>query len=139
MNELLRNGCVLFGMAFLPACQSDGPIEGLNLSTTTKPLPLIATIGKAMQKCWFKGGHAGFKPFRLSDESNSYAGRPRLLLVPKHKPTGLPSLVVQAEIRQGKTNLQVFGPLLSTPIGRSVNQDIARWSGGNSSCKATSS
>ena len=74
-----------------------------------KPLPLIATIGKAMQKCWFKSGHAAFKPFRMADESNSYAGRPRLLLVPKNNPAGLPKLVIQAQKTKGTTNLQVYG------------------------------
>ncbi len=137
MNELLRNGCLLLGMAFLPACQSESPVEGLNLTMQTKPLPLIATIGKAIQKCWFKSGHAAFKPFRMADESNSYAGRPRLLLVPKNNPAGLPKLVIQAENTKGTTNLQVYGPLLSTAIGKRINGDIRRWSAGNTSCQAS--
>ena len=137
MNEILRNGCVLLGMAFLPACQSQAPVESLNLTLPAKPLPIIVSIGKTMQKCWFKGG--GFAAYRMSDESNSYSGRPRLLLVPKKRPTGLPSLVIQAQANKGKsdTTLQVYGPLLATSLGKRINEDIRRWSGGNYTCKAS--
>ena len=136
MNELLRNGCILLGLVTLPACQSGGPVEGLNLSSTKKPLEIIALIGKSMQKCWFKSGNRSFKPYRLADESNSYAGRPRLLLVPGKNPTGLPSLVVQAEIVGGKTKVQAYGPLLSTGAGQSISADLKNWAGGNSACKS---
>lgn len=136
MNELLRNGCLLFGLSTLPACQSGGPVEGINLSTSTKPVAIIASIGKSMQKCWFKTGDPAFRAFRLANESNSYAGRPRLLLVPKNKPTGLPSLVVQAEKTSGATKIQVFGPLLSTKSGQSISTDLKNWATGSSACKS---
>lgn len=136
MNELFRNGCMLLGLSTLPACQTGGPVEGLHLTTGTTPVVIIAAIGKSMQKCWFKTGNPVFKVFRLANESNSYAGRPRLLLVPKNKPTGLPSLVVQAEKANGATKIQAFGPLLSTKSGQFISSDLKNWASGSSACKS---
>lgn len=134
MNEFLRNSCALLGLTFMSACQSGGPVEGLNLTINSAPLPLIASIGKSIQKCWFKSGNVNFKPFKLANESNSYAGRPRLLLVPRNNPTGLPSLVIQAEKLNGATKLQLFGPLLSTQTGEYISTDIKNWTAGSSAC-----
>jgi hypothetical protein len=134
MNELFRNGCLLLGMAFLPACQSGGPVDTISLSTPAKPQTLIVSVGKLMQKCWFKSGNRTFRSFRLANETNSFAGRPRLLLVPKNKPTGLPSLVVQAENHKGATQLQIFGPLLSTQAGQAISADIKNWTSGKTTC-----
>ncbi len=135
MNELLRNGCLLFGLATLPACQSGGDARGLNLSTSTQPLTIIASIGKTIQKCWFKSGDPVFSKFRMANESNSHSGRPRLLLVPKNKPTGLPSLVVQAQKTDGKTEITAFGPLFSTKAGNAITADLKNWAAGETACK----
>ena len=134
MNELFRIGCMFFTMSALSACQSGAPAKELKLSSMTKPLPLIVSIGKSMQKCWMKGNNAAFRPYRLANETNSYAGRPRLLLVPKNKPTGLPSLVVQVEEIGGSTRLQAFGPLLSTNAGQAISNDLKNWTLGSSAC-----
>lgn len=135
MNEMLRNGCLLFGLVMIPACQSGGPADGLNLTSAQKPLTIIASIGRTMQKCWFKTRDPVFTKFRLANESNSHTGRPRLLLVPKNKPTGLPSLVVQAEKKNGATTIQAFGPLLSTSAGQSISDDLKNWAAGKTVCK----
>ena len=41
-------------------------------------------------------------------------------------------LVVQAE--GTSSNVQVFGPLMNEPLAGRINADVARWSGGDSSC-----
>jgi len=134
MNEIIRNGCLLFGLTLLTACQSDRPSDGLVLSTSAKPVTLVASIGKTIQKCWFKSKNPTFLRFRLANEVNSLSGRPRLLLVPKNKPTGLPLLVVQAEKTGGRTQLQAFGPLLSTDAGKAISTDLRNWTAGQTSC-----
>ncbi len=134
MNELFRNGCMLLTFGFLSACQLGGPSEGLNLTTSTKPITLVASIGKSIQKCWFKSNDPAFRPFKMANESNSLSGRPRLLLVPRNKPTGLPSLVVQAENVNGATRLQAFGPLLSTNAGQAISTDLKNWTAGSTTC-----
>ena len=136
MNEILRNGCMLLGFGFLSACQLGGPSDGLNLTTSTRPITLVASIGKSIQKCWFKSKDPVFRGFRMANEANSLSGRPRLLLVPKNKPTGLPSLVVQAEKVNGATKVQVFGPLLSTNAGKAISADLRNWTAGLTTCRA---
>lgn len=127
---------VVFGLMFLSACQSGTPSQGLNLTSDTKPVITIAAIGKTIQKCWFKTGNPIFKPFKMANESNSYAGRPRLLLVPKNNPGGLPKLVIQAEKKNGVTQIEIFGPLLSSNNGSIIAKDLKFWATGNTKCQA---
>lgn len=126
---------------FLMACQTGSPSADLSINTKENAQQAVVKIAKNAQKCWFKSGDSAFRGFRLAAETNSYAGRPRFLLVPKNDPGGLPSLVVQAEGKgdasSGKfTNIRTFGPLLSTNEGSRITGDISRWSEGNLSCKA---
>ena len=34
------------------------------------------------------------------------------------------------------TNIQTYGPLLETPNGKRITDDVKRWSGGSTACKA---
>ncbi|MCP4184019.1 MAG: hypothetical protein GY761_11990 [Hyphomicrobiales bacterium] len=70
----------------------------------------------------------------MANEINSYAGRPRLLLVPKHNPAGLPSLVVQAQSKDDLTRLHAFGPLLATHAGKAISADLKNWTSGKTAC-----
>ena len=77
---------------------------------------------------------------RMSNEVNSYAGRPRFLLVKRSDPNGLPLLVVQAEKKGSSTsgtytNIQTFGPLLQTTNGKRITDDVSHWSKGNTDCR----
>ncbi|MBO6815568.1 MAG: hypothetical protein JJ891_11955 [Rhizobiaceae bacterium] len=125
----------------LAACQTGSPSADLSINTKSPPQDIVTSLAKAAQKCWFKSGDTAFRGYRLAAEVNSYAGRPRFLLVPKKDPSGLPSLVVQAEVRgdqgSGKfTNVQTFGPLLASNEGSRITGDIKRWSNGSASCSA---
>lgn len=124
----------------LSACQSGAPSPDLALAAARSPVTVIASIGTAAQKCWFQSGEAAFRTFKMANEINSYAGRPRLLLVPKNNPGGLPSLVIQAEPAtkgsKARSTVQAFGPLLATNNGRRIASDVKRWAGGNGACKA---
>ena len=141
MNALLKNACTipgLLGLVILSACQSGGPVDGIKLSSSVEPLPQMVSIARSMQKCWFKSANATFRPYRLANETNSYAGRPRLLLVPRNKPTGLPSLVVQGEKQNGATVIQAFGPLLTSNAGQAISADLRNWISGGSACATKS-
>ncbi len=134
---------ILAGIALsLAACQQTGSASsGMTLKTSSKPVDVIAYIAKAAQKCWFKTKDRAFGSLRLSSEINSHAGRPRILLVKKSDPRGLPQLVVQAQQAGDAstghfTRIESFGPLLQTRNGIRINVDISRWSTGNTSCKA---
>ena len=128
-------------MAFasLSACQLGAPGEALALRSSETPTDMVTAIAASAQKCWFGERAAAFSQYRLADETNSPAGRPRLLLVPKNEPTALPLLVIQAEQRGSAgtgtyTELQAYGPLLAGPLGKSVENDVRRWAGGTADC-----
>ena len=107
------------------------------LSTRTKvstPQSVMVHIAKRMQACWFKRNLPATAPYRLASEVNSYSGKPRVLLVPKNKPGGLPKLVVQAERTGGIVNVSTFGPLLETKDGLSLEKSVRRWARGSSAC-----
>jgi len=127
--------CLILTLLLLSACQSGGPAAEFELSVKQQqPRKLMVAIARNVQKCWFKGGNTNFRKFRMANELNSYAGRPRLLLVPKNNPAGLPSLVVQAHSMDDLTRLHVFGPLLATNAGKTISADIKNWTSGKTTC-----
>ena len=132
--------CGLFSIAFT-ACQTGAPSAPQSIRSSKKPNDVIVSIARTAQTCWFKSKDNAFKSYRLANETNAYAGRPRFLLVPKSDPGGLPHLVVQAETKGDSTsgtytNIQTYGPLLETPNGKRITDDVKRWSGGSAACKA---
>ncbi|MEM7290552.1 MAG: hypothetical protein AAF412_09345, partial [Pseudomonadota bacterium] len=115
------------------------PSQALSINSKQTPVNAVSAIAKVAQKCWFKSGDRDFRDLRISSEVNSFAGRPRFLLVKRKDPNGLPLLVVQAERRgdaaSGQyTNIQTFGPLLQTNNGQRITSDVKRWSKGNRAC-----
>lgn len=123
----------------LTACQTGKPSDALSVRSSENPTKLIVAVATQAQKCWFKSGDRNFSGYKLANEVNSHAGRPRILLVPRSNPSGLPVLVVQAEQKGSGatgtyTNLQSFGPLLATGNGARINQDISRWAKGTATC-----
>jgi hypothetical protein len=125
----------------IAACQQGEPSQNLSINTAQKPAIAVAAVAKVAQKCWFKSGDSNFKGMRMSNEVNSFSGRPRILIVKRSDPNGLPLLVVQAETKgdasSGKyTNLQTFGPLLQTSNGKRISGDVSRWAKGNKACTA---
>lgn len=123
----------------LAACQMGGPSRILSLKSQTGPTDIILAIGKAAQTCWFAKNETAFATYRLADEVNSHSGRPRLLLVPKHDPSALPVLVIQAETKGDAasgtySDVQAYGPLLSSPHASRITGDVQRWASGDMSC-----
>lgn len=124
-------------LLLLPSCQKapiSGPTGALTLTVNKAATSTIVSIARTAQDCWFKTKDPTFAKFRLAAEVNSYVGKPRFLLVPKSNPGGLPKLVVNGETKNGKTVVNVFGPLLSTNQGQRISKDVQRWAIGNASC-----
>ena len=91
-------------------------------------------VAIAAHRCWFASKDKAFRPYRMANELNSFSGNPRFLLVPAANYGGLPLLVVQA--RGNSSRVEVFGPLLSQPLGSRISSDIARWQSGDTGCGA---
>lgn len=122
------------------ACQTGSPSDALTLKSKQEPTAIMVKIAKAAQTCWFKSKDVAFRNYRLANEVNSPAGRPRILLVPKSDPSALPKLVVQAEKKGDTTSgnftdIQAYGPILSTSSGSRITNDVKRWATGNGECK----
>ncbi len=138
MKRGAKQFALLIGMSALASCQMKEP-EKPALSTlmksNKKPAVAVASIARTAQTCWFKSGDKVFKIYTLANEVNSFAGKPRFLIVPRKNPGGLPLLVVEAEKQKsGETNIVTFGSLLQSPHGRRVLSDVNRWSRGETTC-----
>jgi hypothetical protein len=131
---------VLCACQFLSACQPGLPSQALTLKSESQPTDVMVAVARSAQDCWFRSNDRAFREYRLADEVNSPAGRPRILLVPRQDPAALPLLVVQAEQRgdlaSGRyTDIQTFGPILASPSGKRIADDVRRWSGGDRACR----
>ena len=115
-------------------------LSGCNQSTPRNPVAaespqtLMVHVAKQVQACWFKKPDPSLKGFRMASEVNSYAGRPRILIVPKNNPEGLPKLVAQAEKSGGRVRFSSFGPLLASGAGPQLQASLNRWASGSTSC-----
>lgn len=120
--------------AALAGCQGGNKAENPSPSGKSASLLAMEQVAIAAHKCWFASRDPAFRPYRMANELNSFSGQPRFLLVPAKNYGGLPALVVQAS--GGSSRVETFGPLLSEQLGGRINADIARWSGGDSTCGA---
>ena len=94
----------------------------------------MVRVAKQAQACWFGAKDPAFRPYRLAVEVNSHVGRPRILVVPRNRPSGLPKLVAQAERRGARNTFTAFGPLLQTSQGPRLRASLNRWAGGSTTC-----
>ena len=125
----------------IPAVAALGVTAALALtacSQTTKPddtpRTTMVRVAKQVQACWFAKKDPAMKGFTMAPEVNSYTGKPRILIVPKSNPGGLPKLVAQAETQNGRTIFVTFGPLLSTADGPRLEASLRKWAQGSETC-----
>ncbi|MEL6967713.1 MAG: hypothetical protein AAGM04_10070 [Pseudomonadota bacterium] len=112
-------------------CQSAPPPVA---KQTQSPRSVMLNVGKQVQKCWFKGKDRAFRSYRMADELNSYTGRPRVLIVPKNNPGGLPKLVAEAERKGGTVRFSAYGPLIDGADGARFNAALESWARGSRAC-----
>lgn len=118
----------------LTACNQSGSGALTPKPKLQSPQSLMVHVAKRMQACWFAKKDSAFRRYRLASEVNSYAGKPRVLIVPKNNPAGLPKLVVQAERKGGRNVLSTFGPLLDGKDGPRLRNSVTKWARGANSC-----
>jgi hypothetical protein len=117
----------------LAGCQSSskGDSAGSGKSASLRAMEQVAI---AAHKCWIASKDPAFKSYQMANELNNFGGTPRFLLVPAKHYGGKPLLVVQAT--GSSSRVEVFGPLMSGPLGTRIGADISRWQGGNGDCSA---
>ena len=100
------------------------------------PKSTMVNVARQVQNCWFakNGGDPALKDYTMAPEVNSHTGKPRILIVPKNDPGGLPKLVAQAERRQDSTSFTTFGPLLGTADGPRLDASLRAWARGSTPC-----
>lgn len=107
---------------------------GQDATVPENPQALMLRVAKQVQACWFKQPDPALKPYRMASEVNSYAGQPRILIVPRNRPEGLPKLVALAKREGGRTQFSTFGPLLAEPKGPRLRAALNRWAAGSRQC-----
>ena len=117
----------------LAACTTRAP-DYLEYAAHQDTNTVAARIAERVGACWFTGGNRSFSRFAYAPELNSFSGRPRILVVPKADPAGLPQLVI--EVSKGKlaTVVKLFGPLLASRHGTAIQRDVERWADGGTEC-----
>lgn len=118
----------------LAGCQAAPKKDYVEFTAASDPTNVASALSERMAECWFKAGRAEFADFIYAPELNSYAGRPRVLVVARADPGGLPKLVVEAAKAKRGTSVRLFGPLLSTASGPRITADIGRWTAGSAGC-----
>lgn len=118
----------------LSACQSKPPANPGG-SSKSASLRVMEQVAIAAHKCWIASKDPAFKSYSMANELNNFGGTPRFLLVPKNNYGGKPLLVVQA--RGNSSEVEVFGPMMSEPVGSRIGGDIGRWKSGDPSCGST--
>ncbi|EJF88779.1 hypothetical protein [Bartonella tamiae] len=122
---------VLFLVFFLNACNISD-IGQIELTSQKSPLTTMEHIAFTANKCWFINDKDIFHSYRLAPELQSYSGRPRILLVPYENPDQRPLLVVEAQ--GNPTVVSSYGPLLHSPLGKNIANDLTRWVKGDDRC-----
>lgn len=125
--------CALLG-AFLASCQSDGAKDYVDFRSHQDPVTTASRIAENVGECWFGGDREGFAEYSYAPELTSYSNRPRVLIVPKHEPHGLPVLVIEASREDRETRVKLFGPLMGGNEARAIARDVERWAGGSTDC-----
>ena len=134
MTSTIARLCLVATAGFvLASCQST-PKSAPVPSGKSASLLAMEQVAIAAHKCWIASKDPAFKSYQMANELNSFSGTPRFLLVPAKHYGGKPLLVVQAQ--GNSSRVDVFGPLMSDPLGARIGSDIARWQAGNPSCAA---
>ena len=133
MRTLIACGCAAVLATALAACTTRAP-DYLEYAAYQDTDTVATRIAERVGACWFEGGNTAFSRFAYAPELNSFSGKPRILVVPKADPAGLPQLII--EISKGKhaTVVKLFGPLLATARGTAIQRDVERWADGGTDC-----
>ncbi len=137
MRPLIVSGCARALAAALAttltACTTGAP-DYLEYAAYQDTNTVANRIAKRVGACWFTGGNGAFDRFAYAPELSSFSGKPRILIVPKADPAGLPQLVIEVSAGKHATVVKLFGPLLATARGSAIQRDVERWADGGTDC-----
>jgi len=133
VRTLIVSGCIAVLAAALAACTTRAP-DYLEYAAYQDANTVANRIAKQVGACWFDGGKGAFSRFAYAPELNSFSGKPRILIVPKADPAGLPQLVIEVSEGKRATVVKLFGPLLATARGSAIQRDVERWADGGTDC-----
>jgi hypothetical protein len=116
----------------LAACQT-APQDYVLLHANQEPLDAAERIANNVGTCWFGEGNEVFADYSFAPELSS-TERPRVLIVQKADPTGLPQLVIEVAQADRGSDIKLFGPLMATDQASEIRSDVAFWAGGGRTC-----
>jgi hypothetical protein len=91
-------------------------------------------IASMVGTCWFDSGNSRFADYSYAPELSS-SERPRVLLVNKSDPSGLPQLVIEVARAKRGSDIKLFGPLMDDGQTERIRGDVAFWAGGGRTCR----
>lgn len=119
----------------LAACQTGGETRDYaEFHSPHDPPTTASRIAENVAACWFGGARPAFANYSYAPELTSYSNRPRVLIVEKSDPGGLPRLVIEASAAERATSVKLFGPLMASAEAPAISRDVARWAGGAAGC-----
>ncbi|HSG94472.1 MAG TPA: hypothetical protein VLA28_03055 [Afifellaceae bacterium] len=133
MRRQIAAGTIAAVATALAACATRAP-DYLEYAAYQDTNTVATRIAERVGACWFDGGNTAFARFAYAPELNSFSGKPRILVVPKDNPAGLPKLVIEVSEGKRATVVKLFGPLLATARGTAIQRDVERWADGGTEC-----
>lgn len=133
MRTLIVSGCAAILATALAACATRAP-DYLEYAAYQDTNTVANRIAERVGACWFTGSNDAFSRYAYAPELNSFSGKPRILIVPKNNPAGLPQLVIEVSDGKRATVVKLFGPLLASARGSAIQRDVERWADGGTEC-----
>ena len=127
------NRAALATLLLLAACKTSEPQDYALLHAHQEPLDIASHIAERVGTCWFDGSRPAFANYSYAPELSSTT-RPRVLIVQKTDPSGLPQLVIEVVKAKRGSDVKLFGPLMGTGESSAIYRDMTRWSGGARDC-----
>jgi len=118
---------------FLAACQT-APQGYVLLHANQNPVNAAKHIADMVGDCWFGDGNSYFADYSYAPELSS-SERPRVLIVEKSDPAGLPKLVIEVVREKRGSDIRLFGPLMENDQAERIRDDVAFWAGGGRICR----
>jgi hypothetical protein len=117
---------------FIAACQSTQQ-SYVMLHANKDPVDAAGHIAQQVGSCWFADGDSRFADYSYAPELSS-SERPRVLVVDKSDPGGLPRLVIEVVRAKRGSDIRLFGPLMADGRAEEIRSDVAFWAGGGRTC-----
>ncbi|MGH6922625.1 MAG: hypothetical protein ACRED5_02545 [Propylenella sp.] len=121
-------------LLLLAACQTGAPQGYVLLHANQDPVSAARQISDKVGECWFGEGNSRFADYVYAPELSS-SERPRVLIVSKSDPTGLPQLVIEIVRAKRGSDVRLFGPVMEGSEAERIRGEVAFWAGGGRTCR----